>query len=102
MSTSLKPAGQTERPVQLEPAVTFRVLKSVPRQLRGILSLDDFKEAARRRLPRPIFGYVSGATKTGAGAVMSGWRPFGNVRFDDVRLGEAGAIMSSACECGAL
>ena len=30
------------------------------RRLRGILSLDDFEAAARRHLPRPIFGYVSG------------------------------------------
>ncbi len=30
------------------------------------LSLDDFEEAARRVLPRPIFGYASGSVETGA------------------------------------
>ncbi|TQS70739.1 alpha-hydroxy-acid oxidizing protein [Rhodobacteraceae bacterium] len=30
------------------------------------LTLDDFEPAARRRLPRPLFGYVSGAAETGA------------------------------------
>lgn len=32
-----------------------------PRILSRILSLDDFEREASRRLPRPIFGYVSGA-----------------------------------------
>ncbi|MDQ8030906.1 MAG: alpha-hydroxy acid oxidase [Bordetella sp.] len=35
----------------------------LPRVLRGILSLDDFEAAARRRLPRPIYGYVAGAAE---------------------------------------
>lgn len=35
-----------------------------PRRLRGILALDDFEPAARRHLPRPIFGYVSGGAET--------------------------------------
>ncbi|WP_296223930.1 alpha-hydroxy acid oxidase [Ralstonia sp. UBA689] len=34
-----------------------------PRALRNILSLHDFEEKARRVLPRPIFGYVSGAAE---------------------------------------
>ncbi|WP_119153542.1 alpha-hydroxy acid oxidase [Caldimonas tepidiphila] len=37
-----------------------------PRRLRRFLSLEDFEAAARRRLPRPLFGYVSGATETNA------------------------------------
>ncbi len=36
------------------------------RRLRGILALDDFEQAARRHLPRPIFGYVAGNAETGA------------------------------------
>jgi len=36
----------------------------VPRHLRGILSLDDFETAARRRLPAPIYAYVSGGCET--------------------------------------
>ena len=34
--------------------------------LQAILSLDDFEAAARRRLPRPIFGYVAGAVENNA------------------------------------
>src|ERR1700676_5153825 len=34
------------------------------KRLRGVLSLDDFESAARRHLPRPIFGYVAGAVET--------------------------------------
>ncbi|AMD47713.1 alpha-hydroxy-acid oxidizing enzyme [Bordetella holmesii] len=34
------------------------------RALKSVLSLDDFEEAARRRLPRPIFGYIAGAAET--------------------------------------
>jgi L-lactate dehydrogenase (cytochrome) len=37
---------------------------SLPRRLRRVLSLDDLEPAARRHLPRPIFGYVSGAAET--------------------------------------
>ncbi|MES2187284.1 MAG: alpha-hydroxy acid oxidase [Pseudomonadota bacterium] len=36
------------------------------RTLRHLLSLDDFEHAARRHLPRPIFGYVAGAVENGA------------------------------------
>jgi L-lactate dehydrogenase (cytochrome) len=34
-----------------------------PRRLRPLLCLDDFEAAARRHLPRPIFGYVCGAAE---------------------------------------
>jgi L-lactate dehydrogenase (cytochrome) len=37
-----------------------------PRRLRRILSLDDFELAAKRHLPRPIFGFVAGAAETNA------------------------------------
>jgi len=39
---------------------------SVPKGLRHILSLDDFEVAAKKHLPRPIFGYVAGAAETNA------------------------------------
>jgi L-lactate dehydrogenase (cytochrome) len=42
------------------------VPSAIPSRLRGILALDDFEPAARRHLPRPIFGYVSGAAETNA------------------------------------
>jgi len=34
------------------------------RKLSGILSLQDFEDAARRYLPAPLFGYISGAVET--------------------------------------
>ncbi|MBP0446027.1 alpha-hydroxy-acid oxidizing protein [Roseomonas sp. SSH11] len=40
------------------------VSKDLPRRLRSILALDDFEPAARRKLPRPLFGYVAGAAET--------------------------------------
>jgi L-lactate dehydrogenase (cytochrome) len=39
---------------------------SGPRRLRRILSLDDFEAAAKRHLPRPIFGFIAGAAETNA------------------------------------
>ncbi len=45
-------AGQSTRTMR-------RSTKDVPRGLRTILSLDDFEKQARRRLPRPIFSYIS-------------------------------------------
>jgi L-lactate dehydrogenase (cytochrome) len=36
----------------------------LPRRLRKILCLDDFEAAARRHLPRPLFGYVIGAAES--------------------------------------
>ncbi len=35
-------------------------------KLRRILALDDFEAAARRYLPRPLFGYIAGAAETNA------------------------------------
>ncbi len=35
----------------------------VPPRLRHVLSLDDFEQAARRHLPRPVFAYVSGGVE---------------------------------------
>lgn len=34
------------------------------KRLQSLLSLDDFEKAARRYLPRPIFGYIAGAAET--------------------------------------
>ena len=36
---------------------------ATPRRLAGILSLQDFEHAAKRRLPRPLFGYIAGAAE---------------------------------------
>jgi L-lactate dehydrogenase (cytochrome) len=36
------------------------------RRLDSVLCLDDFEVAARRHLPRPLFGYIAGAAETNA------------------------------------
>src|SRR3954471_21894306 len=40
--------------------------KALPSRLRMMLSLDDFEAPARRYLPRPMYGYVSGGAETNA------------------------------------
>jgi L-lactate dehydrogenase (cytochrome) len=37
--------------------------RALPRSLRHVLSLNDFEDAARRLLPRPVFAYVSGGVE---------------------------------------
>ncbi|WP_454688090.1 alpha-hydroxy acid oxidase [Achromobacter aloeverae] len=46
---------------QLGPAPNAR--RHLPPRLRGILSLGDLEPAARRTLPRPIFGYLQGGVE---------------------------------------
>lgn len=45
--------------------------KADHRRLRGILSLDDFEERARRHLPKPLFRYISGVSETNASLRMN-------------------------------
>jgi L-lactate dehydrogenase (cytochrome) len=40
--------------------------RSYPKRLRNMLALDDFETEARKILPRPIYGYVSGGVETNA------------------------------------
>ena len=44
----------------------WHVDHALPRALARVLALDDFEEPARRYLPRPMFGYVSGGAETNA------------------------------------
>ncbi|MGR6844838.1 alpha-hydroxy acid oxidase, partial [Acinetobacter baumannii] len=37
--------------------------KNLPKVLKDILCLQDFEAKARRKLPRPIFGYIAGAAE---------------------------------------
>ena len=50
------------------------------RRLQRILCLDDFEPAARRHLPRPVFGYVSAAAETNA-SLCDNRRAFGEIGF---------------------
>jgi L-lactate dehydrogenase (cytochrome) len=44
-------------------AAAYAARDGLPKHLRNILSLDDFERAASRHLPRPLYGYVSGAAE---------------------------------------
>jgi L-lactate dehydrogenase (cytochrome) len=48
------------------PAATAASALPKPRILDRMLSLEDFEDAARRYLPRPIFGYINGGSETNA------------------------------------
>ncbi|MBE0615734.1 MAG: alpha-hydroxy-acid oxidizing protein [Burkholderiales bacterium] len=37
-----------------------------PRRIRGVLNLNDFDLLAKRHLPRPLYGYIAGASETGS------------------------------------
>jgi L-lactate dehydrogenase (cytochrome) len=70
MSSPDTPRGMERSTTDLESTPVKGIVQTppaaLPRRLRRILALDDFEIAARRHLPRPIFGYVSGATETNA------------------------------------
>ena len=52
--------------VSYENAATAALSSSAPRILQNMLALDDFEDAARRGIPRPIFGYINGGAETNA------------------------------------
>jgi L-lactate dehydrogenase (cytochrome) len=70
MGTSDTPRGMERSSTDLESTPVKGIVRTplvaLPRRLRQVLALDDFEIAARRHLPRPIFGYVSGASETNA------------------------------------
>ncbi|NYE25084.1 L-lactate dehydrogenase (cytochrome) [Pigmentiphaga litoralis] len=64
-------AGTPPRPrsTQVSAAAPVAPTSSVsrpPRALRKVFALDDFEAAARRHLPRPVFGYMCSYAETGA------------------------------------
>jgi L-lactate dehydrogenase (cytochrome) len=48
------------------PATVTRTENKVPRALRKYLALDDFEPVARRRIPKFLYGYISGGAETDA------------------------------------
>jgi len=64
--TARTPKHAIVAPVQQAPLAGFarRSPAPLPGRLRELLCLDDFEIAARKHLPRPIFGYVAGAAET--------------------------------------
>ena len=56
----------TQTNVAMRPTVVPRQSATTPRCLNDILCLEDFEAPARRFLPRPIFGFISGGVETNA------------------------------------
>lgn len=79
------PAGRLKAPVKA----------SRPATLSRILSLADFETAARRRLPRMVFGFVAGASETDS-AMRDARGAFGDYAFvPRVLCGVAGRTLAT-------
>ena len=75
-----------------------------PHRLRRILALDEFEDAARRVIPRPIFGYVTGGAETNAslGANRAVWDEIAFVPkalVDDLRAHAQGDTLRPHLRC---
>jgi len=66
--------------VNAPPPTVERSTSAVPRALRRYLSLDDFEAAARARLPKYLYGYISGGAESDA-AVADNRRAFEEYGF---------------------
>lgn len=64
---SAKATG-AEASLRYTPAVAKRKRSTAPPRLRDVIVLDDLEAKARRHLPKPIFGYVSGNAEAGISA----------------------------------
>ena len=53
------------------PTTVTRARNTVPRALQKYLSLDDFEPVARRRIPKFLYGYISGGVETDAALRLS-------------------------------
>jgi L-lactate dehydrogenase (cytochrome) len=62
------------------PSTVTRAQSAVPRALKRYLALDDFEPVARRRLPKFLYGYISGGAETDA-AVRDNRRAFDEYGF---------------------
>jgi L-lactate dehydrogenase (cytochrome) len=92
MSIVSQDVGSTSpsAPQEIERLSKPRIDTSLPRALRKILALQDLEAPAKRYLPRPIFGYVSGGAETNA--AMRGNRS----AFDDLSFVPRGLVDVSA------
>ena len=70
---------RTSNPTPPPPTVQ-RAESAVPKSLQRYLSLDDFEATARRRLPKFLYGYISGAAETDA-ALRDNRRAFDEYGF---------------------
>ena len=73
--------GEMSGPVSAPNAPALaRADKAPARALAHILALDDFEDPARRYLPRPMYGYVSGGAETNASLRAN------RAQFDEIEL----------------
>ena len=70
----------TQTQIALPDKVVTQPARATPRRLKDILCLEDFESPARRHLPRPIFGYISGGVETNA-SLMGNRAAFGEWEF---------------------
>lgn len=86
------------------PAAAKPVYRSVgqgtPRVLRPILALEDFEAAARKILPKPLFGYIASTAETGAShranlAAFGDWEFRPNYLVDVSRRSLATALLGT-------
>jgi len=66
MTTSKQGLAKAANSEGVDPGAGFRPTAKVSGALRRMLALDDFIEAARWYMPRPIYGYVTGGAETNA------------------------------------
>ena len=66
--------------ISAPPSTVTRAQSAVPRALKRYLALDDFEPAARRRLPKFLYGYISGGAESDA-AVRDNRRAFDEYGF---------------------
>ena len=78
--TASAPTGAPASAAAAPPPTVARPQSAVPRALRRYLSLADFEVVARRRLPRMLYGFVSGGVETDA-ALRDNRRAFDEYAF---------------------
>jgi L-lactate dehydrogenase (cytochrome) len=66
MTTSRQELTKAVNSEGVDPGAGFRPVAKPSGALRRMLALDDFIEAARWYMPRPIYGYVTGGAETNA------------------------------------
>ena len=67
-------------PPAAPPATVTRATSAVPRAMQRYLSLDDFEATARRRIPKFLYGYISGGAESDA-AVRDNRKAFDEYGF---------------------
>ena len=61
--TDNDPSPALTRPTPAPARAAYAARHDISKQLSRILSLEDFEPAARKHLPRPLFGYIAGAAE---------------------------------------